>query len=427
VTRHRRGFRGLVIAALVAMLVGTTNSMAAASTAEGVSPVLPACAWRYQVGPTTLNAAFPDSNALYWITSFKVQPALSIVVKGQFATARYSSLTVYNAKFSPFATNGITSELTDFQIAPNHGSTNPWRKKTQTGGHYTVTLSSSPDSAHANALPIAPAAAREGSMGYLVYRVYLPASGDQSLRLPALTFRLGSKSTAISRCTSTTSPTAVSGNMAAAPPPPPGAGSTTGVLRRFSRNTSSMGSLFPNPDNGYLAAQVAPPTGDDVVVVRGKAPTTPGGYRPAPWPSSAQVRYFSLCTYVPVLPFPVVANPLPDGTVDNGCRSDAQTSVDKKGYYAYVLGTESQRAAIKAIPGVTFVPFSSKYPTRATLVSLRHLIGNYPEAVQQVPPNFNPDTAAAVMGDYYPVITTCALATLASGGPAACRAPAPAS
>jgi hypothetical protein len=196
--------------------------------------------------------------------------------------------------------------------------------------------------------------------------------------------------------------------------------SGTGVIRPFARGTGSTGSLFPNPDNGYLSAQIVPPGGDAVVVVRAMAPTTPGGDEPAPWPSSAQVRYWSLCTYLPFPPLPVVTNTLPDGAVDAGCRADTVTARDAAGYFTFVLGTEAQRAAVEAVPGVTFVPFSSRYPTSTHLVLLRNLLGAFPQSVQEVPAGTGPQEAAAVMGDYYPHAAVCPLTALIAGGPAGC-------
>lgn len=131
----------------------------------------------------------------------------------------------------------------------------------------------------------------------------------------------------------------------------------------FARSTSSTGSLFPNPDNAYLSESVVPPSGNDVLVIRGKASTAPGGDAPEPWPSGAQVRYWSVCTYAVTFPLPVVADTLPDGSVDYGCRADLSTSLDSNGYYTFVVGTEAQRSVIKSVPGVTFVPFSESHPT----------------------------------------------------------------
>ncbi|MBF6336606.1 hypothetical protein IU450_12000 [Nocardia abscessus] len=136
-----------------------------------------------------------------------------------------------------------------------------------------------------NTLPLAPANAMTGQPGFLIMRTYSPSGG-------------------------------------------PGADSTG-----FARvDTSGPVSAFPNVDNAYLRYALVPPRDDRVLVVRGKAPRTARGEHPAPWPRSvADVRYFSRCAYPSIPPGPVARNPLPDGTIDDGCRTDDRTAVDADG------------------------------------------------------------------------------------------------
>jgi hypothetical protein len=54
-----------------------------------------------------------------------------------------------------------------------------------------------------------------------------------------------------------------------------------------------------------------------------------------------------------------VVNTLPSGRTDDGCRADDATTRNAAGDYTYVIGTESQRATIDRIPGVTFLPFAT--------------------------------------------------------------------
>jgi hypothetical protein len=136
------------------------------------------------------------------------------------------------------------------------------------------------------------------------------------------------------------------------------------------------------------------------------------------------MQYWSLCDYLLTAQLPLVANQLPDGTVDYGCRHDSQVALDRRGYYTFVVGTEAQHAAIDRIPGATFLPFSTAQPTTKHWLLLRNMLVNrsFTEAVQNVPENGNSASAAAVMGPYYPRAGICPLATLASSGPAACPA-----
>ena len=105
-----------------------------------------------------------------------------------------------------------------------------------------------------------------------------------------------------------------------------------------------------------------------------------------------------------------MVNRLPDGTTDVGCRYDEQTKLNAVGQYTFVIGTESQRAAIEQIPGVTFLPFSSSQPTAPYVLFLRNRLVNSAFAfpIQQVPQDANPASAAAVLGAYYPKAVKCA-------------------
>jgi hypothetical protein len=136
------------------------------------------------------------------------------------------------------------------------------------------------------------------------------------------------------------------------------------------------------------------------------------------------MQYWSLCDYPATAALALVANQLPAGAIDYGCRHDSQVRLDRHGYYTFVVGTEAQHAAIDKIPGATFLPFSTAQPATIHLLLLRNMLVNpgFTEAVQDVPGDGNPASAAAVMGPYYPRTAICPLATLASGGPAACLA-----
>ena len=69
-------------------------------------------------------------------------------------------------------------------------------------------------------------------------------------------------------------------------------------------------------------------------------------------------------------------NPLPGGGTDAGCRADDQTKLDAAGEYAYVMGTEAQRAAIESVPGATFLPFSAAQPGATHILIFREILAN---------------------------------------------------
>jgi hypothetical protein len=135
------------------------------------------------------------------------------------------------------------------------------------------------------------------------------------------------------------------------------------------------------------------------------------------------VRYWSLCIDLARPPTPVVVNHLADGKVDYGCRYDSHATLDKDGYYTFVIGTEVQRAAIEHIPGATFLPFSAAdKPAQVYKLNMRNMLASpaFAEAIQAVPADGRPASASAVMGQYYPRAAFCSLATLAASGPTAC-------
>ncbi|KQC34975.1 hypothetical protein UK82_29045 [Frankia sp. ACN1ag] len=411
-SRLRRGWS-------LSLMTITVTILAMPALASAATPTLttPACAWRLETTPSTTNVAFPDSDATYWTTPFTVQDGLQVTVSGSYADARYTSLTVYDSNRSPFMTNGVSSSLPDYLTAPDAGSTNPWEQTAAPSGHFTVTLSQNAATGETNTVPLAPAGTPSGRTGYLIYRAYLPADGNpSSIPLPTLTFDQDGTSVTPPACGSTPSsdpPTVAEATVSSA---------ADSAGPQFARGSSGTGGLFPNPDNAYLSEELTPPTGNTVLVIRGKAPRTPQSNDPMPWPSAtSDLRYWSLCDNLAIPPLPVVVNTLPDGSLDYGCRADYKTGLDSTGYYTFVVGTEAQRSAIENIPGATFVPFSNADPTTQHILLFRNLLGGgFDESVQDVPSDNRPASAAVVMKDYYPRSALCSLSTLSADGPQAC-------
>ena len=216
-------------------------------------------------------------------------------------------------------------------------------------------------------------------MGYLEYRVYLPAAGDGSkIALPHITIENRGSTQQLRACTSHT--TAI--------PPPVRQTTTTQATTPTSSRTSRPAPLeffraafqtyFPNPETAYLLAYMTPPTASQVVVVTGKAPTFPPGAHPSIWPSASdQVRYWSMCVNIGEGTDPVVVNHLPGGQTDLGCRADDATKLSSGGTYTYVIGTEAQRTTIERVAGVTFLPVSLSQPAAPLyLLAMRYTLAN---------------------------------------------------
>ena len=402
-----------------------TGSASAPGSQRAASPVTP-CAWPSLINVQVSNYGGPDSAAAYWFQPVVAGSTTRIVVSGRYPDARYASLSVYTPAGSLFAVNGVGSSLTDYRIAPEPGSVNPWQQPTAPGGRFVVTVRSDVSAGQANTLPLPPGTTSRHP-GYLLYRVYLPAGGGFSrVQLPQVTVQQGSVTRTLPACRSHDArvpvPVSASGPAAGrsgvATPTPP-------ELEFFNPGQSIAGAL-PNADTSYILAYLVRPTEPDVVVVTGKAPTSAPGSHPSPWPARGEdIRYWSMCIGAGVRNLPTVVNRLAGGGTDYGCRADQATRLNAAGDYTYVIGAESQRAAIERIPGVTFLPFSTSLPTKLYVLLLRNMLvsSQFANSVQSVTPADDPAAAAAAMGAYYPRASVCPLATLAARGAAACGHP----
>jgi hypothetical protein len=427
----------LLVVIVVVVVVG---AVAAHLLAHQPQPVTSTCAWPGAVNAITLNenpqlnVSNPDTAAAYWAMAFAVQAGLRVTLSGQYPDSRYMSFAVYDADGSLFTSHGVRSALVDDRIMPDPGSINPWQQHAPPGGQFTVTLRSDVAPNQVNTLPLAPPGAAAGATAVLYYRVYGLAHGaPDHVPLPTITLTQQGVSRQLPACPASsqdqfpTSYCAIPWVAKEAPACQSSASSptlTTGkpVIVPFARQPIGAGGT-PDDDIAYLAAKVVPPRSDAVIVIRAKAPTTPSGASPSPWPApGTDLRYWSLCVDLARFPIPVVANPLPGGMVDYGCRFDHQVALDQDGYYSFVIGAEAQRAAIERIPGVTFLPLSAVDPTQAYKLNFRYMLANptFAAAVQDVPEDGRSASASAVMGAYYPRVAFCSLAVLAASGPTAC-------
>jgi hypothetical protein len=419
------GLIGVAVGLALALAACTPAQPSSSAAAGGSQPaVLPgmSCAWPDRLSAQADNTAFPDAAEEYFWQPIVASTGTRIVLSGLFPDARYASIQVYTP-------SGVGASLPDYRIAPEPGSLNPWQQQAAPGGRFTVTIRPDPAPDQANTLPM-PAGTTSQHTGYLAYRVYLPAEGAPSdVPLPMLTVEQGGAARTLPACPSRNAPVhfpAVSGSAAsaagaggsgAAAPPPP-------QLEFFKppQSTFNNGGLA-NADTSYVLAYLARPPAPDVVVITAKAPTFAPGSHPVPWPAQGEdVRYWSMCVGVLVHLVPIVANKLPGGGTDYGCRADEATKLSAAGDYTYVIGNESQRAAISRIPGVTFLPFSTTRPAGPYLLALRNVLvsTSFAHSPQKVTHASDPAAAAAGMGPYYPRAVLCPLATLTAHGPQAC-------
>jgi hypothetical protein len=412
-------FGGAVAFAMALSACTSPQASGPAAAGRPASPPGMSCAWPWALSAQTDNTAFPDAAGIYWGQPIVASAGTRIVLSGRFPDARYASVDVYTPR-------GVGVSLPDYRIAPQSGSVNPWRRKAAPGGRFAVTIRPDPAPGQANTLPLPPGTTSKHP-GYLVYRVFLPAGGDFSaVPLPVLTVEGGGVVRRLAACRghnaalifpATAAAAGTGGSGAAASPPPP-----LKFYKPARRAFNNAG--LANVDTTYVLAYLIRPPAADVVVVTAKAPTFAPGSHPSRWPARREdVRYWSMCIGVGIRGVPVVANKLPGGRTDYGCRADEATRLNAAGDYTYVIGGESQRAAISRIPGVTFLPFSITHPAGLYLLALRNILvsTSFARSPQGVTRADDPAAAAAGMGPYYPRVTVCSLAVLAAKGLEACQ------
>ncbi|WP_242676823.1 hypothetical protein [Rhodococcus sp. ABRD24] len=384
------------------------------AAAEPLDP-LP-CAWRFMSDGEKLNAAFPDTNAAYWVLPYALGPRDTIELSGAFPAARYFSLNTYGTDLDTIDT------LRDNQISADPGSRNPFAEADAPtpppqGRSWQATLVPGPADHGRNEIQaLTPGTA---PVGFLIIRIYVPddpASLSGGAALPDVTYRLGGSTVPVQPCSRTLDPGAHSGPLADAARMGVNQaieGAAAGAIpgnspeARFV-NPSSTSGLFPNGDNKYIGAALTYQPGR-IVVVRGKAPVFPDTRNGAPpTDPDQQVRYWSMCQNDLVSPYPVVA-----------CAADYQTRVDTDGYYTYVVAAPVDLPPALD-PTVTVLPWGSTDVPKKVLI-LRNMLPTkdfYPMSIQASQASDSDPSVS--MGDFYPIATYCAATTFADHGYRSC-------
>ncbi|MBG0854947.1 hypothetical protein I2W78_24650 [Streptomyces spinoverrucosus] len=416
----RASWRTLKASALALVgILAVPAGVAVPAPAEDAAAQEVRCAWPGVVRPSRLNIAFPETNATYWMMPYRVGEGERLVVDGTYPSARFTSLTVYDAKGSPI------DSLADYEIAPSRGSKNPFAVPdagTNPDQHrYRVTVQpGAAVGAGDNTLAATKDSAASG-LGWLVLRIYVPAEASDptgGVPLPALSRqREGSNPSAIPTCSRAGAAQGPDGPVAEelrelvkdnAPPGGfEGCGESTVEAPGFAI-PNKVGGLFPNPYNKYLCSPLAHESGR-IAVIRGQAPTFPNTGEGQSVLDKTQLRYWSICQNQWQLPYPA-----------SSCAADFQTALDKDRRYTYVVSTKQDRPANATEDnGVTWIDWG---PTNVNSVLLfRNMLParDFAHAVQDVPSGQDP---ATVMDAYYPTVTYCTKTAFAEGGPDACPA-----
>jgi hypothetical protein len=387
-----------------------------APAAQAGETSLGSCAW-VRNDPVAVNVLYPDEDAVYYIAALPTpRPGIRWSVRGEFPHARYMSFVSYN---------GLPMDaLLDVDIAPDAGSFNPFgpgADRTAAKRSYSVRLLETPapaDPAQRAANTVYVGGGQLGSPApahYLYYRIYVPDRGTApraGVPLPEIVVShdrnvsqdLGALDCESLRDAAAQSPvnglhTAYAGLSRPAQAPVTRApatpewsvesGLTAAALGPAGQEGAVKGGPGSNPHNLYLAAQVSRAHGE-VLVIRGKAPSTPATFDGQPTMGTGDLRYWSFCQ---------------NGRTTRyvACLSDSRIALDPDGSYTVVVSDPSKRPPSAA----NWLPFGAEPEGQ---VLYRHML---PSAA------FMPFSAQGAdesvpltesMGDFYPRAAYCTVA-----------------
>ncbi len=375
------------------------------------------CAWSRQG-----QVIWPETRSIFWMTPLYLVPGMELVVRGTYPDVRYTSLKTYNGR-------KIVESLSDEQITAEKGSKNPFleprARKDGKPGTYTVKVRPDASAEEGDNLLAGFLEGADRGWMFLNYRIYVPDDPGTVTGgpLPDVTIRMfgGLLRWTLPECPGAVPesyPAFASGDVPGADLPPGSEPATSTVASGalgpsevtpivFDRNHTT---LWDNPDDAYLVGTADARPGQ-VAVVRAKAPEFPDKREGELVTDDNDVRYWSLCVHL---------RDQAKSTAD--CSADFETALDDSGYYTFVISMPEDRPT-NAGPAQDVTWMHWGQPTVGVALTLRNILPDpgFDEAIQKV---LEPGTAAAVMGEYYPVAGMCPRAVYEAGGPEACLPPA---
>jgi hypothetical protein len=418
---RRRG--AAILACAVAL-----GAIAGPARAQGVDQTCVLALTKFD--PATLNVAFPDDSAQYWVGVYQALPGTRIRLAGRYPHARYMSFNVYDQAQRPL------DALADVEIQPDPGSANPFlpgADRTSENRSYTAFIEFGP--IPANPADRAPNTLYTGTgqggapnlNGTFIYRLYIPDSGRSETGdtgIPTATIEpAGAAPGAPSPCTNTTKPSIAGLNEAIARQEgfPSGGGTlpplfdrSTPKWRKFTNLFAAVadnltdsklgepafeaqrrldlhtrggsGGFLSNIHNAYLSAGLNKAHGA-VVVTRMRAPGFPDTRPGTTTMPAAPLRYWSVCSNDPATQRFI------------GCVNDDRATIGSDGFVTTVVSTPAHRPA-NATPecGMNWMPWG---PNARNVLIYRHMLPepSFTQAIQFA--TFEDE--AATMGDYFPV------------------------
>jgi hypothetical protein len=345
------------------------------------------CFWVGTLSPTTFNILGPDAGATYWISQYQLPAGARLQFRGVYPFARHASFNTYDDKGQPL------DRINDDLIEPeSRNGVNPFRAGAARDGanrNYQIEVASRElkagsqvsDASRASNTLYAPSS---GNV-QIIYRVYVPdhgkdAKGGVPLPQPVMIRADGSKvegealcrdivrkDGAVHRITVSADAQrdfyAMPGRSKFQPAqyePKWDASFNFGLTAsrmligtayepmRDKQDHTRRGALYSTLDNTYMAMYVDNRIGQ-VLVLEGKAPTTPRTQMGEKIMQAADLRYWSVCKY----------RSLADSAVD-ACLYDEQVPQDRNGRFIIALSAPGDRPG-NARPdcGVAWMPWGT--------------------------------------------------------------------
>jgi hypothetical protein len=425
---------------LISLLIATSSllgltAQAMADTEQVGIPGPRNCLFKH--GPVSgdpyANSAYPDTATAYWAAVFSTPEGAKLEFTGQFPHARYISFISYDEKGVPI------ESVADYLIKPDDGSVNPYLPNAQRDNpqrNYRVSVLNQPkvdkevigqtqDSGQGRPLH---APTNKNGQQVVLYRIYASDQGKHpdggvAIPEPRLTLKDGSVLEGQAACKALKAGQFPRLALAAVAIPKsqylallnqPGKPDThpaketpewhiqldrdsllgiyTGKINPDARR--SEGGFFPNLDNQYIRTIVNNRFGD-VLVIRGKAPTTPKTVHGDKSMGTGELRYWSMCS-----------NQGFANTRVNDCVHDENIPLDPQGYYTIMVSKAKDRPRVAHTEcGIAWLPIADngdgvKDPDVA-VVQLRTMLAapNFKHAVNSVEKDRD---ITAVMGEYAP-------------------------
>jgi hypothetical protein len=357
------------------LLIVACDNSSNARVVDGVV-IAPAsdCFW-VEYDKEIYNYGVNDTGATPWLALYSIpEDGARITFESAFPYARYMSLTTYKLGVGP------ADSLADRDIIPDNGSTNPFvegNPRNDPSRRYAVSLApgSRPIESKSTSENILYGGLSEaGTLGMMIYRVYVPNSGKDTsggVGLPRVTLHMADGSTVQGEdaCEILTNPFEPPHPLKPAdeyaelrgahdpsrnPPVFRAQYNSTFMIEcdfygDCSGNPEKVTGVFANPGSDYMHSFVNRQYGE-ALVLRGKIPATPKTFEGTDSVfMEQQLRYWSICPYEYY------------STATTECLFDEEVIVNADGFYTIVYSREEDRPNNATSDcGVGFIPWSEE-------------------------------------------------------------------